>query len=374
MAPHPFSGSEFRLLWQKALTHQISPRYYPRLLSALTISSIGRWGRAKTKQQFKQRIESYQFEAEPVFILGHWRSGTTYLHHLMSQDHRFSYVSTYQAFVPEEFLSNSWITRAAIGKSLPQKRPMDNVKLSLQKPEEEELAMGNVSPLSYVDTFAFPREARDIFNRTVLFEGSTPEERQRWGEDYVRLLKMACIGMSKPSQSQLHARPLLKSPGNTARIPTLLKLFPNAKFIHIYRNPYTIFPSKVLTCRKLIEVWKFQDIDSAELEENVLYIYEQTMQRYFRDRTLIPPQNLIEIRYEDFEQDQLNTLRAIYQQLDISEFEQWKPRFEAYISSRSSYKKNEHQLDEATLTRVGDRWGFAIQALGYHPPVLAAAS
>lgn len=365
---HPFSGGSLPLLWNKARTYDIDQKYWPRMASALALSAAGLPERAIAQQRFKAQIKSYSFRADPVFILGHWRSGTTYLHHLMSQDKRFSYVSSYQAFVPETFLADPLIARTLIEKSLPQKRPMDNIKLSLQKPEEEELAMGNVCSLSYIDSFAFPRHAREIFDRSILFEGITPELHRRWGEEYVRLLKIACIGMGRNVEGDLHYRPLLKSPGNTARIPTLLKLFPNAKFVHIYRNPYTIFASKLLTCLKLIEVWQLQEVDPATVEENVFYIYEQTLERYFRDRALIPPENLIEIRYERFEQDQLNTLEKIYRQFEISDFERWKPEFETYITARSGYQKNEHTMAQNTIDKISDRWQFAIEKWGYQPP------
>ena len=40
----------------------------------------------------------------PVFILGHWRSGTTFLHELLSKDTRFGYINFYKALFPCTFL------------------------------------------------------------------------------------------------------------------------------------------------------------------------------------------------------------------------------------------------------------------------------
>ena len=37
-------------------------------------------------------------ENQPVFVIGHWRSGTTHLHYLLSQDQQFSYLEAFQAF------------------------------------------------------------------------------------------------------------------------------------------------------------------------------------------------------------------------------------------------------------------------------------
>ena len=36
---------------------------------------------------------------------------------------------------------------------------------------------------------------------------------------------------------------LSKNPPHTGRVRTLLEMFPNAKFIYLKRNPYTVFES-----------------------------------------------------------------------------------------------------------------------------------
>src|SRR5687768_18104609 len=38
-------------------------------------------------------------------------------------------------------------------------------------------------------------------------------------------------------------RSILKSPPHTCRVPTLLRLFPDARFVHIVRDPYAVYPS-----------------------------------------------------------------------------------------------------------------------------------
>src|SRR5258706_4934382 len=43
--------------------------------------------------------------APPLFVLGHWRSGTTHLHYLLALDDRFACPNLYQVFYPHTFLS-----------------------------------------------------------------------------------------------------------------------------------------------------------------------------------------------------------------------------------------------------------------------------
>ncbi|MFH7027195.1 MAG: sulfotransferase family protein [Heteroscytonema crispum UTEX LB 1556] len=88
-------------------------------------------------------------------------------------------------------------------------------------------------------------------------------------------------------------RLIVKNPINTARIKILLEMFPDAKFIHIYRNPYSIYASTNTLYKKLVRILGFQTINEAQLEENIIFIYKQMMQNFLVDKNSIPPENLI---------------------------------------------------------------------------------
>ncbi|MEO0755763.1 MAG: sulfotransferase [Cyanobacteria bacterium J06648_16] len=355
---HPLSGSSFPNLIRLFRNHEVEFKYLPKALGCSLISLSSILDRQLARRHFDPQADQLTFREAPVFILGHWRSGTTYLHHLMSQDTHFSYVSSYQAWAPELFLQNRPYIRLLVERSLPKRRPFDNVELSMRKPEEEEFVMSNVTPHSFIHTFFFPKDTREIFRQSVLFERLSVASKHAWEAQYVRALKMAALAMGGN-------RPLVKSPANTARISTLLKLFPDAKFIHIYRNPFTVFFSQRHTCLKLIEMWKFQDISVEEVEDNILLIYKLLMQRYFEDKNLIPSDNLVELSYEDFQANPIEKLEEIYAQLEISDFEQVKHRLSSYALSKSSYQKNSYDLDPTLLDKIYSHWGFTIDRWGY---------
>ena len=46
------------------------------------------------------------------------------------------------------------------------------------------------------------------------------------------------------------------------------------------------------------------------------------MQRYLQDRALIPKENLVELRFEDLEQDPMGELEKLYASLDLPDWEQ----------------------------------------------------
>ena len=115
-------------------------------------------------------------------------------------------------------------------------------------------------------------------------------------------------------------------------------------------------------------MWKLQDFDQAEVEANILSNYKTLMEKFFEERTLIPPNNLIEIRYEDFEVDQLNTLEKIYNTLELDGFDQAKKLLNAHIEANANYKKNVYNLDPDTIERVHSAWQFTIDKWGYEAP------
>ncbi len=357
---HPLSGASFSNLAYLLKTYGSDVSFLPRLLPAAALSSLGGIERSLERKRLQRLLPDVILEPEPIFILGHWRSGTTYLHHLMSQDPRFGYTSSYQAWVPELFLRDSPIPRAMVLASLPKTRPMDNVELSIHKPEEEELAMAGLCRYSYIHSFFFPKQTRTIFRQSVLFDGISEQEYQHWKDSYLKVLKMASVGCQN---RQL----LLKSPANTARISTLLEMFPNAKFIHIYRDPYTVFTSKLHTCLKLIKLWGLQHIETTEVVDNVFYLYREVMTRFIDDQGLIPEGNLIEISYEGLESNPFDTLANIYSALNISEFDMVSDSLRDYITSNTKYRKNSYSISPDLKKRVEEEWGFALDRWGYHP-------
>ncbi len=307
-----------------------------------------------------QRVEV----APPLFIIGHWRSGTTHLHNLMSQDPRFGSLSMFQAVLPEgSLLGGKWAKRV-LARVVPLKRPMDNMTWPMDAPQEEEIPLAKATPYSFYTQFLFPRRTREFFERFVLLGDDSGRVKEEIKREYHRLLQVAT----------LHAggRPLvLKNPVNTARIRLLLELYPKAKFVHISRSPYAVYASSRNLHRKIHVITTLQDVDDDSAEETVLYLYERLMARYLEDRARIPDGNLIEVRFEDLERDPFAELERVYAALGLPAFEQVEPRLRRYLDGIRGYRKNSFELSDAERLRVERRWAFAFEALGY--PVDEAA-
>ncbi|NJR67748.1 MAG: sulfotransferase [Synechococcales cyanobacterium CRU_2_2] len=358
---HPLAGGSPQNLFARIHTYGVDREHRAKLIPAFTMGILGQPSRFLVKRLYQQKLDAVNFTEDPIIILGHWRSGTTYLHHLLSLDPAFCYVSSFHAWLPELFILNDWFGRNMVKLSMPDKRPMDNIELSLNKPEEEEFPLATTPSCSYIDSFYFPKNTREIFDHSVSFKSLSANEHEQWKLDYLRILKFSYLSM--PGN-----RLLLKSPANTARIPTLLELFPKAKFIHLYRNPYEIFASKLHTLKQMNKAYGLQIISEAELEENVFWIYREVMGKFFEDQVLISPENLIELRYEAFIVDPLSTLSSIYTTFQIDSFAAALPQLSQYVDAQKKYQKNPYQMPSETIAKIYQNWSFTIDKWGYEPP------
>jgi len=237
-----------------------------------------------------------------------------------------------------------------VNKYMPKKRPMDNVVMSPMLPQEEEFALANSMPYSYYLFWFFPKQTMELCNKYLLFEGLPDEDFNEWKRIYMAFVKRAMINTGG---SQF----LSKNPPHTARIKALLEIFPNAKFIFLTRNPFTVFESTMKFMWYTVQMLKLQDFTYQELEKNVLEVYRLIHNKYEKEKVLVPRSNLIEIRFEDFEENSLEMLEEIYTRLRISNFNVTLPSFENYLSSMKGYKKNKYDYSDRTLKIVKEHWG-----------------
>ena len=211
--------------------------------------------------QYAERIAKATPHPEPVFILGHWRSGTTLLHEFLILDPRHGSPTTYQCMSPHHFLMSESLAVEHLNWMMPGRRPMDNMLSGWNRPQEDEFALANLgAPTPYLE-FAFPRADRRLDAGAFDLTGLKPYELRRWKRALTGLLRR--IAMRDPR------RLILKSPLHSCRLPTLLELFPRAKFVHIVRDPMTVFPSTVHLWKSLNAAHGYTRIPDAEIERRV---------------------------------------------------------------------------------------------------------
>ena len=342
----------------------VDPKYLGRALFVSVLSPVTPVSRLIERVRQGGRISAVELEDDPVFIIGHWRSGTTHLHNLLSHDPRFGFVTTFQTQAPKTFLSSHHTIRVIMSAMMPGRRPMDNMPLGTDLPQEEEFCLCNACMHSFYLCFYFPRMNEEaLFRKYILFDGLSEAEFEEWRREYVELVKKATVNMG--------GRPLvLKNPANTARVESILRIFPRARFIHIYRDPYAVYKSTLRLRRTLPQLFTFQNLEFDDLEERVLQEYREMMGRFFERKDRIPPGQFAEIRYEDLERGPMEELARVYGELGLPEWSEACGPIQAYVDTLRDYRKNEYAISEEDIERVERHWGFAIERWGYgRPPV-----
>jgi hypothetical protein len=356
--PLPLCGVTFGH-WRRLLRAYLSEIDSPyRLRAAATtfwsiVNSACCWyeDRMYTDKVAQAKIEP------PVIILGHWRTGTTHLHNLLCLDDRFAYPNTYQVLYPNTFLSTEALCSRLLGFFLPPTRPMDRVQVSFRAPNEDEYALCSMTLHSPYVGFVFPRH-QATYDSLLTFRGVA--------EDIIAQWKAALTFFVK-KLTWKYGRPLiLKSPPNTCRIRLLLDLFPDARFVHIHRNPFNVFGS---TCHWLWTTAPWYNLQRPRfdgLEKRVLRTYREMYEVFFRERSLIPAGHYHEIGFEDLEAKPVAQMRRLYESLGLPDFGHVEPALRRYLQSLGDYKKNAlPKVSPALREEVAGEWRRCFEEWGY---------
>ncbi len=313
------------------------------------MSRVQRW-------VYGRRIDATRLEHPPLFIIGHWRSGTTFLHELMVLDERFTYATTYQCFAPYHFLLTEWLIARYLGFLLPRKRPMDNMLAGWQRPQEDEFALLTMGERTPYRRMAFPnRAAVDL--EYLNMAGIPPQKLQRWGASLIDFVRTITFRYPR--------RVILKSPTHTGRVKLLSELFPGAQFIHITRHPYTLFPSTRRLWQSLDGVQGCQLPRDQHLDEYVFEAFQRMYDGLESQRCELDASQIIDIRYEDLVADPVGVVQRVYEQLELDDFALVRDKIEAHVASQKDYQTNRHELEPALRQQIQHRWASYFQRYGY---------
>lgn len=358
--PHPLYFSTLRN-WLRLLIRygrQFDVRHWPRIVWMTIFICATIPIRVFERLRFGQQVRRHKLREPPVFIIGHWRSGTTNMHNLMLQDPQFASVTLLHCAIPSGFLTWEWLARWIMKRRLPKSRPMDAVPLGIDEPMSEDFALSGLTHMSHYLNYFFPGIADLTFRRTVLFQDVSESDREHWMSQCEFLLR-------KVSFASGSKRLLLKNPPNLGRVSTVLKLYPNAKFIHVYRDPYVVHASTMKLMDRFLDNLAFQSYDMTQIEQFVSERYAQLFDRWFAERDLIPPENLIELRHEDIIARPMEIVEQVYRQFGLTTWSTMQPRLQQYADSLKGYKNNDYLFAPDYLQRINPFVTPAAQRLGY---------
>lgn len=341
------AGDWWRLLRENRF--DVDAVYWHRALFVTALSLLNSIYRRKEEMLHHDAIANTRITQTPLFILGHWRSGTTHLHNLIAQDtDQFAYANTYQVVNPHTFLCTEEVHTRRFARLVPKKRPMDNMALSFQTPQEDEFAPCLITLRSLYLGITFSRR-EDFYARYLTFRDAAREEIEHWKTGFLWFLKKLTLKYGKAI--------VLKSPPHTARVRLLLEMFPDARFVHIHREPYTVFQS----CQRFYDtaMWYtyLQRPQLDQVNDRIIRRYTTLYEAFFEDRRLIPAGRCYEVSFDALERDPVGQVRDIYENLKLPGFESFRPKLRRYVDSLKGYEKNAFPALSAELrSKVGQAW------------------
>ena len=242
--------------------------------------------------------------------------------------------------------------------TMPKRRPSDGVKLGVDLPQEDEFALSNFTSLSHYLFFFFPNNYKEIYNSTLRLE---EKDQKKWLRDYDNIIDRISNYTGKE-------RVLIKNPSNTSRIKYLIKQYPNAKFIHIYRNPVFVYLSTYKFFNELFPSVNLQKFDRDKLVELVIYNYKEMYADYYKYKDCIPKNNLIEFGFEDFRKKPLDQIEKIYNKFKLEDFELSKNVFKEYIDSQKDHKVNVYKIKKELLKTIKNEFKQSFEKMNYKIP------
>jgi hypothetical protein len=350
------AGDWWRLLRENRFA--VDPVYWHRAAFITVASLMNSCYRFLEETRFNRAVAATPLAGPPLFILGHWRSGTTHLHNLIALDTtQFGYANTYQVVNPHTFLCSEALNTRVFAGLVPKRRPMDNMALSFAVPQEDEFAPVLMTFRSLYLGVTFARR-EDHYERYLTFDGVPKEEIDEWKRAFLWFLRKLTLKYGRPL--------VLKSPPHTARIRLLLEMFPGARFVHIHREPFTVFQSFQHYFDTAMWHTYLQRPDLDGLDDRLIRRYKVMYDAFFDERKLIPTGHYHEMGFEDLERDPLGEVRRLYDALRLSGFEALEPKLRNYLQSLTGYEKNRlRPLRPDLRWRIAAAWKRSFDEWGY---------
>jgi omega-hydroxy-beta-dihydromenaquinone-9 sulfotransferase len=353
------AGMRLPVLLRLALRHGVSPRHLGRLLF---LTQAGAWsGMLATWEALRRgdEVRRAPLPADPVFIVNHWRTGSTFLHQCLSCDPRFTIPTLLQCCYPTSFVTARRFAEPLMAALVPKHRPMDNVKLGPSEPQEDEDAVFRMTGLSPLERLIFPHGSDYFLHGEVDFVPRRDADLRRWERAFVYFIKKLAV------HGNGGGRVVLKNPFNAMRVPLLARLFPGAVFIHTYRDPRAVIPSTL----RLWSIVGSQNALRADCAppplEQVVQVFDRVLTQVRADLAALPRQRWMEIRFEDLEQRPVDTLRCVYSLLGMAFDGPTQDRLAAFLASVKDYRKNRHELSAEHKAYIERRLQHHMQRDGY---------
>ena len=325
------------------------------ILSALSLMNFLLW--LLQTVFYGRRIARTEIRQPPVFVLGHWRSGTTLLHELLVCDPRHTYPNTFDCFCPNHFLLSTRLFTWWLWPLMPAKRPMDDMAVGWDSPQEDEWAMCNMGVRSPYLTLLFPNRP-PAYPEYLDLRAISPAARERWKAGLMWFLR--CLTLRKPG------RIVLKTPQHTCRDQDAAwRCFPTpasstSSATRTSSSPRRSSSGSGCTVSRVAGA-AFCGPGGARLR------HLQPDVRGVRGgppRTC-PPASSARSATRSWSRTRWGRCGGCTSELGLGDFEVVRPAIQGYVERTKDYKTNRHELPAEIRDEITRRWAAFIRRYGY---------
>lgn len=328
-------------------------KYNLSKLASLVITGLAYFDNLR----YRSMSRDLEIKKDPIYVIGHWRSGTTFLHQLLCSFNDVSYSTTYQTVFPNNLFFLQRLLKTIIQFYLPEQRLVDKVQMHVDFPQEEEFALGNEVGFSFYYWFYFPKDYKRIREEHLTLSSLDEKKREAFKEGYKRFVKRSLLYV-KGNQY------VAKNPPHMARIPFLLEMFPKSRFVFIERNPYEVLMSTFRFFKGFLKTLQVQEMSDEDLWEFIFSNYRMMYEIYEVDKLKIPTGNLVELRYEELTRDPASVIELLQNGL-LSDLKPNESKLKSMLETHQKHAPNTYDFERAYLDRVNAELGALIEKQGY---------
>ncbi|MCB2182963.1 MAG: sulfotransferase [Desulfobulbaceae bacterium] len=306
---------------------------------------------------------------KPFFIIGHPRSGTTFLHHLLTQTNEAAAFKCWHLLFPAltaRKLFKPLIHRLIkTGKSevMPEET---GHKMDLDKVEEEEMLFLNTYDTQFVPAGLLGLD--DCQYPELQHHDQQPKSHR------FRSLRF----LNGCFQRQIHytgkSQIIAQTHFSTHRLKTMLEFYPDAKFVYIIRNPHHVVPSFLSLLHKSIDFrWGL-----AQIPKDILQRYNERryqsmidLYRYFYDlqkNNELPIDRVMVMPYDLLRNDLVRAFKQIVDFCGIEVSDELREKVTHRAENQQSYKRKHQVMDLADFglshERISKDFAFVFEEYG----------
>ena len=351
------AGCKYSILKDLEKNFQVEKAYRMKYnlskLASLVITALSYFDDFRYRSMSKE----VEIKKDPIYVLGHWRSGTTFLHQLLCSFNDVSYPTTYQTVFPNNLFFLQGLLKRIMQFYLPEKRLVDKIQMHVDYPQEEDFALGNEAGYSFYYWFYFPADYQRIREEYLTLSTVDETRRKVYMERYRRFIKRSLLYVGGSQY-------IAKNPPNMARIPFLLEMFPESRFVYIERNPYEVLLSTFKFFLGFLKTLQLQEISDKDLWDFIFSNYRMLYEIYQVDRLKIPSDNLVELRYENLTGDPGSVLELLRKDL-LSDLDPNDSKLSAILETHKKHAPNIYDFERDYVDRVNSELGSLIEKQGY---------